>query len=130
MLNGILGAKARDIMRRRVLTVRPETALSELTRLLSSRGVSGAPVVGPDGDLIGVVSRTDIVRRGDPDSTVASVMTPWTVSFEEDTEIRELARQMLAKKIHRVIVTREGRLCGIITTMDMLRALLAVIDGK
>ena len=121
--------KARDIMRKQVLTVRPETTLRELARLLSSRGVSGAPVVGPQGDLIGVVSQTDLLRQRDEDSPVASVMTPWTVSFEEETEISELARQMLAKNIHRVVVTREGRLCGIITTMDMVRALLAIVDG-
>lgn len=130
MLNGILNAKARDIMRKQVLTVRPETTLSELTCLLSARGVSGAPVVGPEGDLIGVVSQTDLVRQDNAGATVASVMTPWTVSFEEDTEIRELARQMLAKRIHRVVVTREGRLCGIITSMDMLRAFLALLDRK
>ena len=49
-------------------------------------------------------------------------MTPWSVSFEEDTDIKEVARQMLAKKIHRVVITHEGRMCGIITSMDLLRA--------
>lgn len=121
--------KARDIMHKRVLSVRPETTLHELTRLLSERGVSGAPVIGPEGDLIGVVSQTDLVRQQRAGATVASVMTPWTVSFEEDTDIKELARQMLAKKIHRLIITREGRMCGIITSMDMLRALLALANG-
>ena len=120
--------KAKDIMHKRVLTVHPETGLAEFARLLTEHGVSGAPVVGPAGDLIGVVSQTDLVRREYAGATVASVMTPWTVSFEEDTDLKELARQMLAKKIHRVAITREGRLCGIITSMDMLRALLALLD--
>lgn len=119
--------KARDIMRKRVLTVRPETTLRELTRLLAARGVSGAPVVGTAGDLIGMVSRTDLALRRDSEAAVTSVMTPWVVSFEEDTELKEVARQMLAKRIHRVVVTREGRLCGIITSMDMLRAFLQLI---
>lgn len=122
--------KAQDIMRKKVLTVRPETNSRAVARLLAARGVSGAPVVGPEGDLIGVVSQTDLMRQADAGCTVASVMTPWTVSFEEDTEIRELARQMLAKRIHRVVVTRKGRLCGIITSMDMLRAFLALLDRK
>ena len=122
--------KARDIMHKHVLAVRPETTVSELSRLLSKRGVRGAPVVGPEGDLIGVVSETDLIRRQHGGSTVASVMTPWTVSFEEETDIKELARQMLAKKIHRVIVTHEGRLSGIITTRDMIRGLLALLEHK
>lgn len=117
--------KARDIMRKRVLTVRPETTLRELICLLAARGVSGAPVVGPAGDLIGMVSRTDLALRRDSDAAVTSVMTPWVISFEEDTELKEVARQMLAKRIHRVVVTREGRLCGIITSMDMMRAFLS-----
>jgi len=121
--------KARDIMRRHVLTVPQEMSLAEVSRLLVERGVSGAPVVGPQGDLVGVVSQTDLIREDHAGATVACVMTPWTVSFEEDTDVRELARQMLAKKIHRVVITREGRLCGIVTAMDMLKAMLALLDG-
>jgi CBS domain-containing protein len=120
--------KARDIMRKRVLSVKPQTTLKELARLLAEHHVSGVPVLGTEGDLIGVVSQTDLVRREHEGSTVATVMTPWTVSFEEDTEVKELARQMLSKKIHRVIVTRDGRLSGIITSMDMVRALLVLLE--
>ena len=116
-------------MHKRVLSVRQETTLSELTRLLAEHGVSGAPVVGSQGDLVGVVSQTDLLRQDHAGATVASVMTPWTVSFEEDTDIKELARQMLAKNIHRLIITRDGRMCGIITTMDMLRGLLTLANG-
>ena len=116
-------------MQSKVLSVHQETTLPELARLLTEHGVSGAPVVGSQGDLVGVVSQTDLVRQDHAGATVASVMTPWTVSFEEDTDIKELARQMLAKKIHRVVITREGRLCGIITTMDMVRALLRLVDA-
>lgn len=121
--------KAKDVMRKRVLTVRPETDLRELTRLLAAHGVSGAPVVGPEGDLIGVVSRTDLARPAEGD-TVAAVMTPWVVSFEEETDMVVIARQMLAKRIHRVVITREGRLCGIITSMDVIRAFLALQKEK
>jgi CBS domain-containing protein len=122
--------KARDIMRKRVLSVTPHTTLTELARLLNEHHVSGVPVLGTDGDLIGVVSQTDLLRREHEGKTVATVMTPWTVSFEEDTEVKELARQMLSKKIHRIIVTRDGRLSGIVTSMDMVRALLALLEPR
>ena len=120
--------KARDIMRKRVLSVTPQTTLAELARLLAEHHVSGVPVLGAEGDLIGIVSQTDLARPGRSGATVATVMTPWTVSFEEDTELKEIARQMLSKKIHRVIVTRGGRLRGIITSMDMVRALLMLLE--
>lgn len=120
--------KARDIMRRRVLSVTPETTLADLALFLAEHHVSGVPVLGPEGDLIGVVSQTDLLRREHAGATVATVMTPWTISFEEDTEVKELARQMMAKKIHRLIITRDGRLSGIVTSTDMVRALLALLE--
>ncbi len=46
------------------------------------------------------------------------------------TKMTVEALQMLAKKIHRLIITREGRMCGIITTMDMLRALLILASSR
>lgn len=145
--------QARDIMRKRVVTVTPDMTLREVAKLFSDRRISGAPVVEPGGGLVGVVSQTDLVQqerdssavapayqrqteetarsRGlhieDPDYTrVEQVMTPWVVSFEQDTPVPEIARQMLAKRIHRVMITRDGKLCGIVTSMDMLRALAKI----
>lgn len=149
--------QARDIMRKRVVTVTPNMTLREVAKLFSDRHISGAPVVEPGGGLVGVVSRTDLVQqerdcsavapayqreaeetarsRGlhfeDPDYTrVKQIMTPWVISFEQDTPIPELARQMLAKRIHRVMITRDGKLCGIVTSTDILRALVKISDGK
>lgn len=116
---------AKDIMRKRVVTVTPKMTLEETAKLLTKRGISGAPVVGPRGEVIGVISLTDLVwLENEPARRVEQAMTPWGVSFEEDTPVKELARQMLAKRIHRVIITRDGGLCGIVTSMDMLHALL------
>jgi CBS domain-containing protein len=131
---------ARDVMRRRVVTVGPDTRLRELLRVFDEHSITGAPVVGPRGDLIGMVSRSDLLReerRADaaapagelvvPDLKVQAVMTPWVVCLEEDTPLEEVARQMLAKGIHRVVVTRDGALAGIISGTDMTRALLALL---
>lgn len=144
---------AKDIMHKNVVTVTPNMTLREVAKIFSDRRISGAPVVEPGGGLVGVVSQADLVQkerdssvrtpaiqtememeetarsRGlhveDPDYTrVKQVMTPWVVSFEQDTPVPELARQMLAKRIHRVVITQEGKLCGIVTSMDMLKALV------
>ena len=150
--------QAKEIMRRQVISVRPETTLRELIKIFDEHHITGVPVVGPTGDLVGVISQTDLVRRERttsprmvpdyhkhpegvrlpsglrmelPDETsVGKVMTPWVICFEEETPVEELARQMLAKHIHRVIITHEGRLCGIVTAMDMLRALLNLLNRK
>ncbi|HVE12370.1 MAG TPA: CBS domain-containing protein, partial [Elusimicrobiota bacterium] len=64
-----------------------------------------------------------------PDMTrVLDIMTPAVISFEETTSIRDLAKEMLKKRIHRVPITRRGQLCGIVTSIDLLRALLELIE--
>lgn len=53
-----------EIMQRQVLTVTPDTPVRELLRRLVGAQVSGMPVVGQDGEIVGVVSATDVVRLG------------------------------------------------------------------
>ena len=147
--------KVKDVMHRRPITVEARTSLRELARLLIDNHISGAPVVDREGKLLGVVSQTDLVRRDremkpsaeipsfyhngekeaytsgfqieDPDFTrVADVMTPAVLSADEDAPVEEVARLMLGKHIHRVVVTKGGRLSGIVTSMDMLKALLTL----
>jgi CBS domain-containing protein len=147
--------KAKDIMHRDPIKVGPDMTLKELAQLFIDHGISGAPVVDRAGKLMGVVSQTDLVRRDremksvpevpgyyksggqhdeygrgyqveDPDYTrVADVMTPAVIAAKEETPVEDLAKMMLAKHIHRIIIAKDGRLTGIVTSMDMLRALLA-----
>ncbi len=55
---------------------------------------------------------------------VQEIMTPVAFLTEEDAPIREVARFMLRRHVHRIIITHNGKLAGIITSMDLLRALL------
>lgn len=150
---------AKDIMRKHVVTVKPHTTLRELARLFIEKKISGAPVVDLDGTLLGVVSQTDLVRRDreaspeaevpdyyrredkdynakgfeveNPDLTrVRDVMTPAVMSSDETAPVESLAKTMLAKHIHRIVITRGGRLCGIVTSMDMLKALLELAGSR
>lgn len=121
---------ARDIMHRKVKTLTPETSIREAAKLFSDRRITGAPVVSREGHLVGVVSQTDLVRREGARARVEQIMTPWAVSFEEETPVLELARQMLRKRIHRVVITRDGKLSGIVTTMDLLKALMERQEGE
>ncbi|MDE2039773.1 MAG: CBS domain-containing protein [Elusimicrobia bacterium] len=121
---------AKDIMSRELITLPPDADISEAARLLSESRISGAPVVDAEGRLLGVVSQTDLTRfqgQGGPaaGASVASVMTNKPVCCEEDTPTEEVARVMLERRIHRLLVTRGGRLVGIVSAMDILRSLVA-----
>jgi CBS domain-containing protein len=178
----MLAETVRDIMQADVTTVRPATKVTELTRMLADRRISGAPVVEADRSVVGVVSASDIVRvaaearaipesgivwlprtppavwptdddepadptygdfflpeeglaivprwRAGPsegglaDMTVEEIMTPIPFSVEPTATLRELAGFLLRGRIHRAVVTEHGRLIGIVTTMDILRAIV------
>lgn len=142
--------RAKDVMSRRVVTVPSWLTLREAARIFIDEKISGAPVVDRKGAPVGVVSQTDLIRRQrergvdteapawyaeegvrgfhveEPDRTrVEDVMTPAVFSAGETTPVEELARLMLRRRVHRVVITRAGRLLGIVTSMDLLRALLA-----
>ncbi len=142
---------AKDIMHKGVVTVEPYLTVSELAKIFTERCISGAPVVDGEGNILGVVSQTDLVRSRREASSgvpvyhvqahevassvgmhleeiagerVENIMTPGAISFDENTLVEDLAASMIELHIHRVLITRKGRLCGIVTSMDMLHALL------
>jgi len=149
--------KAKDLMNTDVLSVRDDMTVQELAGFLTEREILGAPVVDSEGEVVGVVSCTDIVQsttteadivvekstpgfyehgwedKLDPDEMgglhveeneslpVREIMTPTIYTVPEDTPISDIAKAMVAGRIHRLLVTRGSRLVGIITTLDMLK---------
>jgi CBS domain-containing protein len=120
--------------------------------MLGERGISGAPVVDKDGRLMGMVTEGDLIRRiaaleDQPRSwlrdlvtpagrqaahfarthgrTAADVMTGTLITADEDTPIERIAKAMEDKGIRRVPVVRDGKLLGIVSRADLIRALLA-----
>ena len=151
---------AKDIMNANVFTVTDNMDLREAAKLLVDEGISGAPVVDEMGNLVGVISQTDLVeyelatereltveasfyrrpyrRSLDPSrgfqiedlpaDTVKDVMTPFLVTVEENTPIREVAARMAKFGIHRLIVVDgDQQIRGIVTSLDVLRWVAATV---
>jgi len=141
--------QACDIMTPDVLTVRPDTGLAELVRLLLERRISAVPVV-EDGAVVGIVSESDLLRRPELGTaparprwlllfgfaerdaaaytkthgrTAGEVMSQPVISVAEDAAVEEVARLMDRHRIKRLPVLRDGRLVGIVTRSDLVRAL-------
>ncbi len=140
---------AADIMTTTIITATPEMTLEEVARLLIERRISGLPVLA-DGEVVGVVSEGDLVARLAPTAPrgllsalfgsgaamrdfiaghsrrVGDVMTAEVISAAPDTPVAELARLMAQHAIKRLPVLDEaGRLVGIVTRANLLRALTA-----
>lgn len=139
--------KVEAIMRRTVVTVRPEAPLRDVARVLVEHGISGVPVVDAGGAVVGVVSEADFVlreqgmpaRRGtlfrlfaeDADratllkveaATAGEAMTSPAITIEPATRLREAARLMTERQVNRLPVVQDGRLVGILTRADIVRA--------
>lgn len=144
--------RARDLMTPDVVTVPPETPVLTIARMLADRGMSAAPVVDGQGQLVGIVTEADLIRRlaGEADKpagwfaslfanqerdaaryarthgmTARDVMTADVVAVDPDTTAAAVAHLMEDRGIRRVVVTQEGRLKGIVSRADLLRALVS-----
>jgi putative heme-binding domain-containing protein len=142
---------ARDLMTADVVTVPPETPVVAMARLLSERGISAVPVMDREGAVLGIVTEADLIRRlaGEEDkpagwlsslfadpgeqaeryarthgASARDVMTEDVVTVTEDTTAAHIAHLMEARNIRRVLVVTEGRLRGLVSRADLLRAIL------
>jgi CBS domain-containing protein len=138
--------QAASIMQPGVLTVRVDTPLRDLVKILTQRRISGAPVVDLEGKPTGVISLTDIAAyvgqswlKSNSHSTtpmawedalgeslgetlVQEVMSPFVYYAEESTGLLELAEMMMEHHIHRVLIVRETEIVGIVSSLDLIKA--------
>jgi len=125
--------------------------VAEVSTLLATHGFTGAPVVNESGKILGVVSQSDLVRETErqttlgesgrfftdvdeyrdlanlprdwSDAPVESVMSKQVCTVPRDASAALGASIMRKRKIHRLFVTDEGSLVGIVTALDLLRVL-------
>lgn len=110
---------ARDIMTHEVITIRPTASIQEAAQLLSGYSISGAPVIGEDGTLAGIVTEADLI--GKEGATVAAIMTRKVVTAQESTAVDEIAQVLTSNRFKRLPVVREGRVVGIVSRADIVR---------
>ena len=140
---------AGDVMTREVVTIGPDTPVLQIVQLLLSRGISGVPVIDEAGALLGVVSQGDLLRRVEigtekrrggwraffigtatlaeeyvrSHGTIArDIMTRDVISVSRDASLADIADLREQKRIKRVPVLEDGKLVGIISRSNLLRA--------
>jgi CBS domain-containing protein len=119
---------ASDVMIKDVVTVLESAPLKEVARVLSDKNITGAPVVNSLGELVGVISETDIIRKSNSigawsPSTAGQIMTRPAVSVSPSDTLQRVSELMFNRRIHRVVVAEGNKIQGIITTMDILRTI-------
>ncbi len=121
---------AADVMTSEVITADPSMTVTELARLLAEKRISGVPVVDYKGSLIGIVSQADILSRKMGQDTVRAIMTSDVVAVDESESVQEIAYLLSMKRINRVPVLREGKVVGIVSRTDIVKAMAESGEGK
>jgi CBS domain-containing protein len=146
--------KAKDVMTTKVATVGPDMPINAIAALCLDRHISAVPVIDDDRRILGIVSEGDLMRRGETERRPSwwlaafsnaeelareftktrgirakDVMTREVLTVTEETPIATIAELLEKRRIKRVPVVRDGRIVGIVSRADLLRA-LAVQDIK
>jgi len=148
-----MAMQARDVMSPRVILVEADAPVMRAVRLMLQNRISGLPVVGPRGELVGIVTESDFLRRGEIGTQrrrsrwleflighgrladeyvhacgrkVEEVMTgdPFTIS--EDTPLDAVVQLMERHRIKRLPVVRDRRLVGIVSRANIMHALVSL----
>lgn len=147
--------KAKDIMTKEIITVSPETDITQAANLLLEKRINGVPVVNAAGELVGILCQSDLIAQQksipipslftlldgyislktsksmDKEvekiaaTKVAEAMTADPVTVEPETEIEKIAVLMVEKNYHTLPVIEAGELVGILGKEDVLRTLIA-----
>jgi CBS-domain-containing membrane protein len=144
--------RAKDIMTEDCVCIGVKESVYDAAEVLLSARVSAAPVVNAKGEVVGIVSEADLVRRAEIDTAthknwlsrlmdtgasaahdfvaaqtrrVSDVMTRKVITASEDTTLRELVDLMERHTIKRIPIVREDVLVGVVSRADILKALLS-----
>ena len=144
--------KAKDIMTKDVITVKPESTVETLARLLMDNKISGVPVVDEEKKIIGIVTENDLIsknarlhiptimrlfdafillgsgRMEDEIKKMAAtivdeICTKKVLTIQEDLSLEDIATIMAEKHIHLLPVLRDDVVVGIVGKADMVRAM-------
>ncbi len=144
---------AKDVMKTELVTVGEDTPVKEIARKMLDHDISGLPVVNGQGEILGVVSELDLMRKQikpnepsiwtmiwgmDPDrekqhrdairkymgKTAGDVMTAPAMTVEASDSLEKVGNLMFNKKIKRVFVTEGGKLVGVVSRSAFTKLLL------
>src|SRR5262249_12175759 len=147
---GLIAMIAADVMASNVITVRPETSVREVANLLLTHRISALPVVDEAGELVGIISEGDLIRRAETDTErrrswwlelligstplateyvksharkVADVMQRRVITATPETPLRDIAELLEKNHIKRIPIVKKRKIVGIVCRANLVQAL-------
>ncbi len=129
--------KAADVMTTDVVSVGPNARVDEVGRILLERRISAVPVVTERGELVGIVSEGDLIRRSEAGTQHrrswwlkllmgSDIMTRRVVTATPDMPLDQIATLLEKNRIKRVPVVRDGKVVGIVSRANLVQALASL----
>ncbi len=137
-MGALFSIPVREYMSKSLVSVPPSATHDLALQTLKERDISCVAVTGAGGELCGIVSMTDLLRHARlemgapgepmvvtaPAREVRDLMRTEVITIEEAAPVRDAAALMVQHHIHRVVVMRGGKPAGVLSTRDMMRAVL------
>lgn len=121
-----MNVKVHELMTASVITTEPHTPIERVRGILKRNKIGALPVVDSDGRPVGIVSTTDLVPGLKPQSPVRTIMTEKVYTVPKYADVSVAARVMRNHGIHRVVVTHEQNVVGVLSAFD----LLGLVEGR
>ena len=145
---------AADIMTKDVVTVKRETTVRELAEIFENRNFSSLPVVDDEGNLIGIVTASDLIEQGRSlhiptvislfdwviplqgeralerelqkmtAQTVGEIVSPDVVTVSPSDPVSRIADIMSDRKLHALPVVSNGKVLGMVARIDIIRSII------
>jgi CBS-domain-containing membrane protein len=149
--------RAMDVMTSEVITVDEDASVQSVAKLMANHGISAVPVVDKDNRVIGMVSEGDLLHRAETGTErrrswwlemmastnqlageylkshsgrVKDVMTRDVISVTDTTPVGDIAVLLETNRIKRVPVMRDGKLAGIVSRANLVRALAMTVNER
>ena len=115
-----MNVKIDDIMIDKPIVTTPHTSVAHAKQLMRDHHISSLPVVGPDGDAVGILSASDLLNDLPDEKPVSQMMTRQVYSVPRYDDAHVAARIMRNHHIHHLVVTHERRVVGVLSAYDLL----------
>jgi CBS domain-containing protein len=115
-----MNVKIDEIMIEQPIVTSPHKSVAHAKQLMREHRISSLPVVGPEGDAVGIVSASDFLAALPDEKPVSQVMTEKVYSVPRYEDVHVAARIMRNHHIHHLVVTHEGRVVGVLSAYDLL----------
>ena len=116
-----MSVKVAELMTESVIVAEPHHSIEHVRKMLEKNSISAVPVVNTDKHPVGIVSQTDLVQDLKPGAPISSVMTEKVYVVPKYEEVSIAARVMRNHHIHRVVVTHEKQVVGMVSSYDLLK---------